>query len=67
MFSEYNDIVTVKELAMMLKIGRNTAYELVRCGAVRSIKVGRQIRISKNDVMKYITTSNNSKTTKYLH
>ena len=53
-FSEYNDVVTVSELAKMLNIGRNTAYELVRCGAVHSIKIGRQIRISKQTVLDYI-------------
>jgi len=57
MFSDFSDVVTVSELAEMLKIGRNTAYELIRCGAVHSIKVGRQIRISKQAVIEYIAFS----------
>jgi excisionase family DNA binding protein len=44
----------VKELAAMLKVGRNTAYELVRCGAVKSVKIGRQIRVPKSAVLEYI-------------
>ena len=54
MFNNYNDVVTVGELAKMLKIGRNTAYELVRAGIVPSVKIGRQIRISKQAVLNYI-------------
>ena len=30
MFNNYDDVVTVEQLAKMLKIGRNAAYELVR-------------------------------------
>lgn len=56
MFNQYKDVVTVRELAEMLGVGRNTAYELVRCGAVPSVKVGRQIRISKQSVIDYIST-----------
>lgn len=35
----------VEELMPILGIGRNTAYELVRSGRLRSIRVGRQVRI----------------------
>ena len=54
MFESYPDVITVAELAKMLNVGRNTAYELVRCGAVHNIKVGRQIRIPKQAVLDYL-------------
>ena len=55
MFSNFNDMVTVPELAEMLKIGRNTAYELIRAGVIPSVKIGnRKIRISKQAVIDYI-------------
>lgn len=60
MFERFNDVVTVEELAKMLNIGRNTAYELVRSEEVASLKIGRQIRISKQAVLDYI---NNNKST----
>lgn len=60
MFERFNDVVTVEELAKMLNIGRNTAYELVRSEEVASLKIGRQIRISKQAVLDYI--SNNKST-----
>ena len=61
MFSNYPDVVTVEELAKMLKVGRNTAYELVRSGAVHSIKIGRQIRVAKRAVIEYISQTENDK------
>ncbi len=55
MFESYSDIVTVKELCVMLKIGRNTAYELVRSGRISSIRVGRQVRVSKESILSYMS------------
>lgn len=37
----------VEDLMPILGIGRNTAYELVRSGKIRSIRIGRQLRIPK--------------------
>ena len=61
MFNEFNDVVTVRELAAMLKVGRNTAYELVRAGIIPSVRVGRQIRVSKLAVVEYMCKINNNK------
>lgn len=60
MFIGFNDMVTVPELAKMLNVGRNTAYELVRAGIVPSIRIGRQVRISKCSVIDYITRAENA-------
>jgi len=38
----------------ILGIGRNTAYELVRSGRLRSIRVGRQVRIPKNALIEFL-------------
>ena len=54
LFSEYADVISVWELAKMLKIGRNTAYELVRSGSIPSVRIGRQIRVSKQSVIEYL-------------
>lgn len=61
MFEGYRDIVTVKELAEMLCIGRNTAYELVRANIVPNVKIGRQVRITKEAVIEYIRRQNKTK------
>ena len=44
----------VKELMPILGIGRNTAYELVRSRQIRSIKIGRQIRVPRDAVAEYL-------------
>lgn len=44
----------VEELMPILNIGRNTAYELVRSGQIRSIRVGRQLRIPKESVLLFL-------------
>lgn len=45
----------VEDLIPILGIGRNTAYELVRSGQMRSIKINRQIRIPKDALIEYLT------------
>ena len=54
MFDNYPDVVTVAELAKMLNIGRNTAYELVRANIIPNVKIGKSIRISKKAVIDYL-------------
>ena len=44
----------VEELMPILGIGRNTAYELMRRGRLRSIRVGRQVRIPKNALIEFL-------------
>ena len=44
----------VEELMPILGIGRNTAYELVRFGKILGIRVGKQIRIPKDEVQRFL-------------
>ena len=48
----------VEDLMPILDIGRNTAYELVRSGKVRSIRIGRQLRIPKDALIEYLSGVN---------
>lgn len=48
------DVVTVKELSKILRIGINGAYDLVRTGAIQSIRVGRQYRIPRQAILDYL-------------
>ena len=48
-------VLRVDDLMPLLDIGRNTAYELIRCGQIRSVKVGRQIRVPKEAVAEFLT------------
>jgi len=42
----------------ILGIGRNTAYELIRCGKIRSIRIGKQLRIPKQALIDYLSAGN---------
>lgn len=50
-------VYTVKEMAKELKIGYNKAYELVATGQIKSIKIGRQIRIPEKYLDEFIENS----------
>ena len=52
--SEMPITLRVEELMPILHIGRNTVYELVRSGKIRSIKVGCQLRIPRDAVAEFI-------------
>ena len=58
-FGDYKDIVTVNELCEMLNIGKNTAYELLQSGAIKSIKIGKVYKIPKKYVQEYIENFQN--------
>ena len=51
------ELITVEELAKLLRIGRNTAYGLVKDHSIKSIKVGRGIRIPLPAVDEYIRSA----------
>ena len=55
MFTTYPDLVNIQELKQMLGIGVNLAYRLVRTNAIPSIKVGREYKIPKRNVIAYLT------------
>ena len=53
-FDELPLTLRVEDLMPILDIGRNTAYELVRSGKIRSIRIGRQLRIPKDAIQDYL-------------
>lgn len=42
-----NNLLTVPELAVELRIGRNTAYTMVKNGLIRSVRIGKAIRVPR--------------------
>ena len=53
-FEELPLTLRVEDLMPIIGIGRNTAYELVRSGKIRSIRIGRQLRIPKDAIQDYL-------------
>lgn len=56
MFSNFPDVVDVSGLRTMLGgIGEQKAYELVRKGTIKAIKIGKLYRIPKINVIAFLT------------
>ena len=60
MENKYRDLrylpmtLRVEDLMPLLGIGRNTAYELIRSGRIRSVRIGRQIRIPRDALLEFL-------------
>ena len=50
-------VLTVEDLMSVLCVGRNTAYDLVRSGQIKSLRIGHQIRIPREYVAEFISGS----------
>jgi excisionase family DNA binding protein len=58
MFTSYPDLVDISQLKEMLGIGITLAYRLVRENTIKALKVGRQYKIPKANVISYLTNQN---------
>ncbi len=47
-------VLTVPEAAEKLRIGLGRCYELVRCGRLRNIKVGKRILIPRAAIFEFL-------------
>lgn len=47
-------VLSVDDLTEILGIGRNTAYDLIRCGKIKSVRIGHQIRVPKDSLLDYL-------------
>ena len=56
-FTEYPDVVSVEDLSHMLNICKMKAYDLVKTGKVRGVRIGHVYRIPKKSIYQYLETS----------
>lgn len=61
MLEEYDDILTVKDVLKILKIGMNTLYKLLNSGELYGKKIKRIWRIPKTSVIEYISKKDKEK------
>ena len=54
MLNNTKDILTLKELQELLHIGKNTSLRLVQSGEIEAFRVGKQWRVLRESVTKYI-------------
>lgn len=51
------DVLKIADIQKVLQIGRSTAYQLVKTGKLKNIRIGRSIRIPKRYLMEFIEES----------
>lgn len=49
-----DDLLSAQEVADILKIARNTVYEIIKRGELKYSKVGKQVRVARDDVETYL-------------
>lgn len=57
MLELYPDILTTRQAAAALSIGKNTLYRLLADGTIPSFLVGRTIKIPKQGLLTYIESA----------
>ena len=57
MFKDYPDVVRIEELQEMLHIGRNAAYDIVKDGKIKTIRVGKRYIIPKASVINFLESA----------
>ena len=55
LFGEYGAIVSVEDVMKMLHLGQNKVYELLKSGALKTIRCGKKYIIPKQSVIDFIT------------
>lgn len=53
-FKEYPDVLDVKQVSNLLGISTKTVYKLINSETLPCLKVGREFRVLKVTVMKYM-------------
>lgn len=53
-FKEYPDVLDVKQVSTLLGVSTKTVYKLIKDGSLSSLKVGREFRVTKVTLMKYM-------------
>ena len=56
MLEKFPDVLTVKQVAEILSIGVNAAYRIVNSGDIKSIRIGKTIRVPKVCMEDYLTS-----------
>ena len=54
MLKSCSELLTIREVQDLLRIGRTKAYHLVSSNQIRALQIGKQKRIPKAEVLDYI-------------
>jgi excisionase family DNA binding protein len=53
-FKEYPDVLDVKQVSVLLGVSKKVVYRLLNSGTLVSLKIGREFRIPKVNLLKYV-------------
>jgi len=53
-FREYPDVMDVKQASSLLGVSTKTVYKIIAGGSLSALKVGREFRIPKLNVIRYL-------------
>ncbi len=56
MLNDYPDVLTVKDVMVILRMGKNTVYRLLKNGDIRCRQIGNKYLIPKRCVMDYLNS-----------
>lgn len=54
----YSEALTVKEAADILRVCTKTIYKIINSGELPAVKVGREMRIAKSNIIDYLRQGN---------
>lgn len=58
MLENYPDVLNTSDICLILRISRKTAYKLLQSNVITCRKIGRNYKISKEAIIKYLSASN---------
>lgn len=67
MLEDYSDVLKIQDVMEILDIGRNSAYKLIGNGSIKSLRIGRNIRIPKIHLIDYLVTEGYNKSSNMLY
>ena len=58
-FKDEAEVLTVTDVARLVKIGKNNSYDLIKKGDIPAIKLGRKIIVPKNSLIEFLLDEGN--------
>ena len=60
MFESYDDILTVPEVAGILKVGRTQVYKMLKAGQIQGFKPGKDWKVTRQALAEYVLSQSQS-------
>ena len=54
MLKDYKDVLSIKDLKEILGTGKNQTYKLINSGIIPHFRIGKKIKVSKLDLIKFL-------------